>query len=125
MRVGMSDASLVWSVPRAEQGSIQVNPTSGTDSTSANVNPMSANSDKTAVTVESERLTKAIDQAVKALQGPSTSIKISFHDKTNELMIQVYNRETGEVIREIPPEKWLNVVAKMREIVGILFDERV
>jgi flagellar protein FlaG len=35
------------------------------------------------------------------------------------------NRETGEVIREIPPEKFLDMVAKLQELAGILVDEVV
>ena len=40
-------------------------------------------------------------------------------------MVKVINSETNEVIREIPPEKILDLVAKMWELAGILVDERV
>lgn len=66
-----------------------------------------------------------IDRAVKALEGPSTSLEISVHEKTHAIMVKVINKETGQLIREIPPEKTLDLVAKMMEIAGILVDERV
>lgn len=77
------------------------------------------------VPVGEEHLIRAIDKAVKALEGPSTSLEISIHEKTHSIMVKVLNKETGELIREIPPEKTLDLVAKMMEIAGILIDERV
>lgn len=40
-------------------------------------------------------------------------------------MVKVVNTETDEVIREIPPEKILDMVAKMWELAGIMVDEKV
>lgn len=72
-----------------------------------------------------EQLIKAIDKAVKALQGPTTTLEMSVHEKTNQILVKVLNKETGEVLREIPPEKTLDLVAKMMEIAGIVIDEKV
>ena len=40
-------------------------------------------------------------------------------------MVKVINSINDEVIREIPPEKILDMVAHMLEIAGIIVDERV
>ncbi|AHM68231.1 MULTISPECIES: flagellar protein FlaG [Paenibacillus] len=72
-----------------------------------------------------EQLIKAIDKAVKALQGPTTTLEMSVHEKTHQILVKVLNKDTGELIREIPPEKTLDLVAKMMEIAGILIDEKV
>ncbi|WP_042195543.1 flagellar protein FlaG [Paenibacillus camerounensis] len=77
------------------------------------------------VSIGQEQLIKAIDKAVKALEGPSTTLEISIHEKTHELMVKVLNKDTGELIREVPPEKTLDLVANMMEIAGILIDERI
>lgn len=77
------------------------------------------------VSIGQEHLIKAIDKAVKALEGPQTTLEISIHEKTHELMVKVLNKDTGELIREVPSEKTLNLVANMMEIAGILIDERV
>ncbi|AIQ26375.1 flagellar protein FlaG [Paenibacillus sp. FSL H7-0737] len=77
------------------------------------------------IPVGQEQLIRNIDRAVKALEGPSTSLEISVHEKTHAIMVKVINKETGQLIREIPPEKTLDLVAKMMEIAGILVDERV
>ncbi|MNC25145.1 flagellar protein FlaG [compost metagenome] len=52
-------------------------------------------------------------------------LDISIHEKTHKLMVKVMNKETGELIREVPPEKTLDLVAKMMELAGIMIDERV
>ncbi|HEX3029893.1 MAG TPA: flagellar protein FlaG, partial [Clostridia bacterium] len=46
------------------------------------------------------------------------------HQKTKQIMVKVIDSDTGDVIREIPPEKTLDMVAKMWEMAGIVVDER-
>ena len=72
-----------------------------------------------------EELIRSIDKAFKALQGPETTVEISVHDKTNAIMVKVLNKDTGELLREIPPEKTLEIVAKMMEFAGLIIDERL
>ncbi|MCM3174161.1 flagellar protein FlaG [Paenibacillus sp. MER 99-2] len=77
------------------------------------------------VSIADEHLIKTIERAVQSLQGPQTTLEISVHEKTHDIMVKVLNRDTGELIREIPPEKTLDLVAKMMEIAGILVDEKI
>ncbi len=65
-----------------------------------------------------------IERANKAITGATCSFEYSIHETTKEIMVKVIDRETKEVIREIPPEKILDLVAKLWEIAGILVDER-
>jgi flagellar protein FlaG len=74
--------------------------------------------------ISDEQLVRAIERAIKAMQGKSTSLEFSIHEKTNLISVKVLDRESGEIIREIPPEKNLDFVAKLWEMAGILVDER-
>ncbi|MDF2925425.1 MAG: flagellar protein FlaG protein [Paenibacillaceae bacterium] len=76
------------------------------------------------VPISDEQLIRAIERSVKALQGAQTSLEFSVHDKTKQIMVKVLDKESGEVIREIPPEKTMDFVAKLWELAGILVDER-
>lgn len=67
---------------------------------------------------------KMIEKANKAITGATCSFEYSIHEGTKEIMVKVINKETQEVIREIPPEKILDMVAKMWELAGIVVDER-
>lgn len=73
------------------------------------------------ITISDEQIIKAIEGANKALQGKETSVEFKIHEKTKQIMIKVQDKETGRIIREIPPEKILDMVAKMS---GLLMDER-
>ncbi|CAM3233941.1 flagellar protein FlaG [Paenibacillus taichungensis] len=99
----------------------------GTDTVHIRTAKEAYNKEKQGVnlSVGEELLIRNIDRAVKALQGPETTLDISIHEKTHDIMVKVLNKETGEVLREIPPEKTLDLVAKMMEIAGILIDEKV
>lgn len=66
----------------------------------------------------------AIERANKAISGANTRFEFSIHKKTKEIMIKVIDSDTGDIIREIPPEKTLDMVAKLWEIVGVVVDER-
>ncbi|MEK3750261.1 flagellar protein FlaG [Paenibacillus sp. FSL E2-8871] len=77
------------------------------------------------VSIAEKQLIRTIEQAVKSLQGPLTTLEISIHEKTHEIMVKVLNKDTGELIREVPPEKTLDLVANMMEIAGILVDEKI
>lgn len=76
------------------------------------------------VSISDEQLIKTIDRAIKAVEGSATSLEFSVHTKTNRIMVKVLEKDTGKVIREIPPEKTMDMVAKLWEMAGILVDER-
>ena len=76
------------------------------------------------VTISDEQLIRAIERAIKAIQGPYTRLEFSVHEPTKQIMVKVLDRETGELIREVPPEKNLDFVAKLWEMAGILVDVR-
>ncbi|MCI7503897.1 MAG: flagellar protein FlaG [Clostridium sp.] len=67
-----------------------------------------------------------IDDAVKSANRrmEHTRCEYSYHKETNRVSIKVINEDTDEVIREIPPEKSLDMLQKMWEMAGILVDEK-
>jgi flagellar protein FlaG len=75
-------------------------------------------------TVSDEQIVKAIEKAIRAIQGKTTTLEFSIHKKTNLIAVKVKDADTGEVIREIPPEKTLDFVANLWEMAGVLIDER-
>lgn len=67
-----------------------------------------------------------VDDAMKRanLKMEHTRCEYSYHKKTNRVSIKVIDRDTDEVIREIPPEKSLDMLQKMWELAGMLVDEK-
>lgn len=66
----------------------------------------------------------AIEKANKAMVSSNRALEFSVHEKTKEIMVKVIDTATKEVVREIPSEKILDMVASMLEMAGILVDER-
>ncbi len=66
----------------------------------------------------------AIEKANKAIVISRRQLEFNIHDQTKEIMVKVIDTETKEVVREIPPEKVLDMVANILEMAGILVDER-
>lgn len=83
------------------------------------------NTQREGVSIGEEQLIEAIENANKALKGADKRFEFSIHEGTKEIMVKVINDETDEVIREIPPEKILDMVAKMWELAGIMVDRKI
>ena len=69
-------------------------------------------------------LIDAIEKANRAISGANRRFEFSIHESTKQIMVKVINSDTNEVVREIPNEKILDMVARMWEMSGILVDER-
>lgn len=67
-----------------------------------------------------------IKQAVEKLNKSMTNSEAVFgiHEATQRLTIKIVDKETKKVIKELPPEKTLDMIAKVWEMAGILVDER-
>lgn len=69
-------------------------------------------------------LVEAIDRANKAIVGSKREFEYKKHDILNAFTVKVINSETKEVVREIPPERILDLVANLMELAGVLVDEK-
>lgn len=65
-----------------------------------------------------------IEKTNKSLRSSNTHLKLSVHDQSHQIIVKVINTETDEVIREIPPEKFIDLVYNLCKQVGLVFDER-
>lgn len=74
--------------------------------------------------ISEKMLTGIVKEANKALVAAQRELEFSVHEKTKDIIVRVINTETKEVIREIPPEKILDLVASILEMAGLLVDER-
>lgn len=74
--------------------------------------------------LKEQEIIHAIEKANKQFRTYDRRLEFSIHDTTHEIMVKVINTEDDSIIREIPSEKVLDMVAHMWEIVGILVDEK-
>lgn len=69
-------------------------------------------------------LENSVKQANKALAQFDRAIERTVHETTHTIMYVLKDTQTNEVIREFPPKKIQDMIAKMWEMAGILVDER-
>ena len=72
-----------------------------------------------------QNINEAVEKLNKALDLFDIQVRFKIHKETKDIMIKVVDMKNNKVIREIPPEKILDMVAKMMEFLGLLFDEKV
>lgn len=70
----------------------------------------------------SQALLNEVQQEIQMIRN--VGLRFSVHETTGRTIIRVVDKETEELIREIPPEQVLNLMAKIGEMVGILFEQK-
>ena len=70
-----------------------------------------------------------VGQMVKDMQDQLDSMNISvqytlYGHNDEKIAVRVVNKDTGAVIREIPPKELQALQAKMSELVGMIFNEK-
>ena len=108
----------------AREGKLQIEPTRGQEVKASESYHTLSSKPQTQLTMDERQWISLIERANKALSGGMRSFEFSIHEGTQEIMVKVIDNETHEVIREIPNEKILDMVAKMWEMAGIFVDER-
>ena len=71
-----------------------------------------------------EKLKSLTEKLNKEMEPLNTSVKFGFDDKVDEMVVNVMDTKTDKVIRKIPSDEALKLMAKMREVVGMLFDTK-
>lgn len=71
---------------------------------------------------------QAVSEAAAKLNDTASAfyrhVKFSVHEETDRIIARVINTQTNEVIREIPPEELLDLVAKIQRLLGLFVDEK-
>ena len=69
-----------------------------------------------------EQIRQAVDKLNKSM--PNSEAVFGIHEATNRVTIKIIDKKTKKVIKELPPEKTLDMIAKVWEMAGILVDEK-
>lgn len=72
-----------------------------------------------------EKLQEAVDKINKTAVIFDRSLRFQIHEKTHRTMVSVIDIVKDKVIREIPPKEVLDLLAKMQDYIGLIFDKKV
>jgi flagellar protein FlaG len=70
-----------------------------------------------------------IESQAKALEKTflafNRRVVLSVNDNINQVIIKVVDAETDKVIKEIPAEEIQHLIARIKETIGLLVDEKI
>lgn len=72
----------------------------------------------------SENLQDVVGELNQQIKELNTDIKFGFNDDINGMYITVFETENNEVIRKIPSDEAMELIVKMKELVGMIFDKK-
>lgn len=76
--------------------------------------------------IDKDSLNKEVEKVNEILKNDNIKIEYSTHEKfKNSIIIKVINKDTHEILMEVPPKKILDMIAKMCEMAGIFIDKKV
>ena len=71
---------------------------------------------------ELKTMSYAMNRFVEML---TADLKFEVHEKTHEIMVKFVNTKTGEVLKEYPPKEYLDMIARIRDYVGMMIDKKI
>ena len=71
---------------------------------------------------EDSAIKKAVEEINK--KANNSSAVFGIHEGTNRVTIKLVDKETREVIKELPPEKTLDMISRVWEMAGLMVDEK-
>jgi len=75
--------------------------------------------------VDAKEIAKAVEEMQQRLDAlGNTRLNFRVLEKPNEVVVQVTDRTSGELVRQFPSEEALNLRVKLQELTGLLFDEQ-
>ena len=75
--------------------------------------------------IDKEKLKEIAEHFKEFLTLFDLDAKIVYDKKYETLVVQVIRKDTGEVIKQIPPEELLKLSQRLQELVGILLQQKV
>lgn len=132
---GSSSAASAKETPKASEASNNSAVAShDTARTVENINIDSADesnpAEKTAQVLQAQQadqnaqIKKAVEEINKSAMNDQAEAIFGIHEKTHRVTIKIVDKETKEVLKEYPPEKTLDMIAKVWEMAGIMVDEK-
>lgn len=77
------------------------------------------------IKISEEQIRNAIDSINEFIKIDYRQLKFVYHEELGEYYVQLIDVDTQEVVREIPPKKFLDAYYEMQKLMGILVDKKI
>jgi len=74
--------------------------------------------------VQNEIIQKSIEDLNKKMSMLNSQLKIEIDEDTGIQVVKIVDKETKEVIRQLPPDVILKIAKYIDEVTGLLFNEK-
>ena len=86
---------------------------------------LSFGQDSTSPESQESKATLADVKDISKVLNSNTVAEFGVYEPMNRITIKIKDKETGEVLKEIPSEKMLKMFTKACELAGLLVDEKM
>ena len=94
----------------------------------AATNTASANATKLSGEAGQDQEKKKVQDAVETMNDcmelMTADLHFSVHEKTHRLMVRLISEKDQKVLREYPSQEFLDMIANLREHIGVLTDKK-
>lgn len=111
----------------ASHASVQTTPTKEISRTNT-INTIGSTIDESKTTIDPDQykpklelLSERLNEEMKRI---GTDINFSYNDTIKGLVVSVKDANGDKVIREIPSKEAVELMRRMRDVIGIIFDKR-
>ena len=113
-------------VPKVEKAeNLTVSETLAKDTSDLNTKQTSGEENNAQQQLQQQKnvqLKKAVEDINK--KAVNSEAIFGIHEETNRVTIKIIDKDTKKVIKELPPEKTLDMIAKVWELAGLMVDEK-
>lgn len=71
------------------------------------------------------KLDEQIKKLNQSIASSGKELQFKYNEEAHELYVEVLNSETREVVSSLPPEFLIDLSLKMKEMIGMFFDEKI
>ncbi len=124
LQTGFVDVKNMGYPASQNQGSLKISPVQASDQIDLK------NQDQQNKIEKTDKTDKALSDVLndfknKINQMQDIGVEFTRHKASGRMMVRVVEKGSNTLIREIPSEEFLDMVAKMDQMIGILFDKKV
>lgn len=71
------------------------------------------------------KVQEAVNKMNEMLEVNHSTSKFMYHEGLERYYVTVVNRDTEEIVKEIPPKKLLDAFYEMQKMLGMIVDEKI
>lgn len=84
----------------------------------------SASQEDKAKPLDKERVTALTDQLNESLGQMDANFHVSVDDDSGMMVVRITDTETGEIVRQVPPQQVIDANVSMEKIIGLLVNDQ-